>query len=123
MWYQSQCDSATCNDSHQLHKSDSGLHSNHALSTQRILAVQEDVVSRGRVSLANTSNSLAVVMQMVHVKVVGAVAAGRLLLPLVASILTVLEARRQPDEEGQDTQSSNPDEHVQQWDAELVGAV
>jgi len=59
------------------------------------------------------------------VQVVGTVAAGRflLLLPLVAPILAILDTRRQCDQNGQDGQSASSDGHVQQRDAELVGAV
>lgn len=63
---------------------------------------------------------------MVYVQVVGTVAAGRLLLlllPLVAPIMAILDAGRQCDQKGQDAQGPKPDGHVQQRDAELVGAV
>ena len=58
-------------------------------------------------------------------QVIRTVAASRLLLllPLVAAVLPVLDARRQRDQEGQDTHSPRSDGHVQHRDAELVGAV
>jgi hypothetical protein len=63
-------------------------------------------------------------MQMVHMQVVCVVAVGGfLLLPFVAPMLSVLDAGRHCDQQGQDAQSPRSDEDIQQRDAELVGAI
>ena len=94
------------------------------MSTQAVLPVQEHVIGGGGVPLCHASYRLPIVVQMVDVQVVTIVGGGGLLfLPLVASVLTILHACGYRNEESEDPQSACPDSHVEQRDAELVGAV
>nr|CAD7263484.1 unnamed protein product [Timema shepardi] len=85
--------------------------------------IVKHILRRRRVPLPD---AVTVVMQVVDVQVVGVhpdATRGLLFLPLAAPVLAALDARRHYDEQRQDAQRPGAYGHVQQGDAELVGAV